>query len=42
MSRDLREDDDGCQAAALSEVQVSWNQMYENTDEVQVNDVQVF
>ncbi len=38
MSRDLREDDDGCQAA-LSEVQISWNQMYENTDEVQVNDV---
>ncbi len=26
MSRDLREDDDGCQAA-LSEVQISWNQM---------------
>ncbi len=31
MSRDLREDDDGCQ--------ISWNQMYENTDDVQVNDV---
>lgn len=38
MSRDPGENDDRCQAA-LNKVQLSWNQLYKNTDEVQVNDV---